>query len=342
MSHREIQYKNKPLTIHKAITDPNFGEKTVLVTNTWDYIGLWLKRNHKEDALFYWEQAQHFYHATTKLPKNSSPLTSYYCMLNATKAFLLAKNISFSDHHGVSGAQRDGRAFLSNEIVKFKGGGVLAELCRHLEENSNNEEYNLQQLFYNIPYIHRAYDLSYSSASELFIPIYNPQIVRSRTTNEAWFSAELEKKYANMKIVNKLSNRYEKDISITNKFIIRSKRRFRWVPSQKAQSLTGFQNYHKTLRKDLYYIYSPRRLWYIKRNNGCRDFIGRSTITLTFAAMHKLSELARYKPERLAKYFDGRYNWLLSEFISTAPLQFIDELSCELTGNEFMPPGSKL
>tara|TARA_R110001606_G_scaffold394467_1_gene565405 strand:- start:6567 stop:7145 length:579 start_codon:yes stop_codon:yes gene_type:complete len=180
---------------------------------------------------------------------------------------------------------------------------------------------------------------SYDSAKELFIPIRNPEIVRSRTTNEAWFSAELDKKYANMNTVNKLSNNYEKDEGITDRFVIRSTRRFQWIPSQKTQSLLRYQQYHKVLRKDLFYIHSPQRLWYIKRSNGVEGFIERSTITLIFAAMHKLSELARYSPERLAKHFEGRYNWLLSEFISIAPLQFIDELSCELTGYEFMPPG---
>lgn len=339
MAHREIQYKNKPLTIHKAVSEPRFNEKTILVTSTWDYMDLWLKRNHKEEAQFYWQQAKHFYHATTELPKNSSPLTAYYCMLNATKAVLLAKGIGFSDQHGVSGRQRQGHTYLSNEIVKFKGGGILAELCRHLGESANNEEYSLQHLLYNMPFIHRAYDLSYDSSPELFIPIRNPEIVKSRTTNEAWFSAELDKKYANMNTVNRLSNHYEKDASIEDKFVFRSTRRFRWIPSQKNQSLQRYKQYHKTLRKDLYYIYSPQRLWYIKRSNGVDGFIERSSMTLMFAAMHKLSELARYDPERLAKHFEGRYNWLLSEFISIAPLQFIDELSSELTGYEFMPPG---
>jgi hypothetical protein len=86
MTHRNIKYKNKPLTIHKAAKKPYFNEKTILVTSTWDYIDLWLKRNHKTNAQFFWQQSRHFYHATTELPKNSSPLTAYYCMLNATKA----------------------------------------------------------------------------------------------------------------------------------------------------------------------------------------------------------------------------------------------------------------
>ena len=55
--------------------------------------------------------------------------------------------------------------------------------------------------------------------------------------------------------------------------------------------------------------------------------------------MHRLSELSRYSPEQLAKHFQGRYNWLLSEFLAVAPLQFLDAISSEMTGHEFMPPG---
>jgi len=339
VAHRSIQYNNKALTIHKAVNGPHFNAKTILVTSTWDYIDLWLKRNHKTEAQFFWQQAKHFYHATTELPKNSSPLTAYYCMLNATKAFLLAKNIRFSDRHGVTGHQNPGQTYLSNEIVKYKASGILSELCRYLDETANNEEYSLQHLLYNLPYIHRAYDLSYDSSPELFIPIRNPKIVRSRTTKEAWFSAELEKKYANKNTVKRLCRHYEHDPSIGDAFVIRCKRRFDWIPSKKEASLQKYKNYHKRLRKNLFYIYNPQKLWYLKRNNCVTGFMERSSLTITFAAMHRLSEMARYSPDRLAKHFDGRYNWLLSEFISIAPLQFIDELSCELTGYEFMPPG---
>lgn len=59
-AHRDIVYKNKALTIHKALNEPHFNEKTILVTNAWDYIDLWLKRNHKSEAQFFWQQAKHF------------------------------------------------------------------------------------------------------------------------------------------------------------------------------------------------------------------------------------------------------------------------------------------
>ncbi|CAH8239481.1 hypothetical protein VAEU17_5700001 [Vibrio aestuarianus] len=59
---------------------------------------------------------------------------------------------------------------------------------------------------------------------------------------------------------------------------------------------------------------------------------------IMFAAMHRLSELARYSPDKLAKHFECQHNWLLSEFITSASNQFIDEISSEITGYEFMIP----
>lgn len=339
MAHRAIEFAGRPLTIHKAVTEPRFGGKTILVTDTWDYISLWLKRHHHKEARFFWDQARSFYVATLGLPKESSPLTAYYCMLNAVKALLLVKKIKFSDRHGVTGSTIGLKSSLSNELVQFKASGVLAEMCRHLGETANNESYSLRDLLYNLPFIHRAFDLSVESSPELFVPIRNPRIVRSKTTNEAWFCADFEGRYATMNTLKRLPTHFERDYGEGDSFVIRSRRRFNWIPSRKADSLSRYVAYHRRLRRDVSYIHSPQRLWYLKRSAKVAGHIDRSTMTISFAAMHKLSELARYAPQSLDRHFDGRYNWLLSEFIAIAPAQFVDEVSCEMTGQEFMPPG---
>ena len=327
------------MTIHKAITEPRFNEKTVLVSNTWDYVDLWLKRAGKHDARFFWNQAHSFYDATKLLPKVSAPLTAYYCFLNATKALLLTKGIQFSDYHRVSGFTIGDQTSLSNEKVKFKTGGILPALCQHLGETSNDEIYSLKDLLYNLPNIHRAFDLTYSSDTELFIPISNPKIVRSETTHESWFCAELTDKYMNQHIINKLPTGFERERSVQDKWLIRARRRFDWRPNQRPASLNRYKNYHRRLRENLYYINGETKLWYIKRGGNINGIIPRTTMTITFAAMHKLSEMARYTPDKLSKHFNCQHNWLLSEFITSAPSQFIDEISSELTGYEFMLPG---
>ena len=341
MSFRDIKHKSKTLTVHKAVTEPHFSEKTVLVNSTWDYVDLWLKRAGKYEARFYWNQAHSFFDATESLPKTSAPLTAYYCFLNATKALLLTKSVSYSDQHGVSGFTVGDQTSLSNEKVKLKQGGILPALCQHLGEPSANEIYTLKDLLYNLPNIHRSFDLTFSSDTELFIPINKPKIVRSSSTHESWFCAELTEKYANQRTVNKLPSHFERDLSVADKFIILSTRRFNWLPNQRSVSINRYKNYHKRLRKDLYYINGGDRYWYIKRGGNIAGIIPRSAMTIMFSAMHKLSEMSRYTPDKLSKHFDCQHNWLLSEFIQSAPSQFIDEISSELTGHEFMMPGRK-
>lgn len=289
MALREIHNKGKPLSLHKSVTHPHFGEKTVLVTDTWDYVDLWLKRKRQNKARFFWDQARSFYEATQSLPKTASPLTAYYCFLNATKALLLAKGLPFSDAHGVTGYTSVGRSSLSNEHVIFKQSGILPALCRHLGEPVSNVSYTLKDLLYNLPYIHRSFDLTYESARELFVPIHDPKIVRSRTTHEAWLVAQLKDKYANKNTINRLPNAFERELGDTDSYLVRFRQRFSWRPNEKAASLNRYRNYHRRIRRHLFYIAGPHRLWYIKRNNNVPGHILRSSMTVTFSAMHKLS-----------------------------------------------------
>jgi hypothetical protein len=333
-----ITHNGKHLTLHKAVSSPHFNEKTVLVTSTWDYVDLWLKRARKHDARFYWSQARSFYEATQNLPKTSAPLTAYYCFLNATKAFLLTRGQQFGDQHGVSGYALAGPSALSNEKVKFKNGGILPALCQLLGEQVNQDIYSLKDVLYNLPYIHRAYNLTIPSDPELFIPLSNPTIVKSDRTHEAWFSAQLIGKYATQHTINKLPNGFERDMGYPNEYVIRCMRRFDWRPRAKSASLARYKTYHHRLRQEVLYINSSSTRWYLKRGNMDNRLIARSALPLAFAAMHRLSELSRYSPDKLAKHFECQHNWLLSEFISAAPNQFIDSISSEITGHEFALP----
>jgi hypothetical protein len=56
-------------------------------------------------------------------------------------------------------------------------------------------------------------------------------------------------------------------------------------------------------------------------------------------AMHRMSEIARYKPLELNRLLEGRRNWILYEFTRVAQNQFIDEIAAEITGYEISPAG---
>ncbi|MBS4040983.1 MAG: hypothetical protein KGZ81_10350 [Flavobacteriales bacterium] len=344
MPIKTIQLNGRPILVHKACVNPDFNEKTVLVEDTWTYVDMWLKRQHaNSDAKFYWQQAQDFYSATKQLPKTSSPLTAYYCILNAAKCLLKVKGIAFSDKHGVTGNTTGTKAALVNELVIFKGAGILPALCTYLNEPSLSETFTLRDIFYNLPFIHRAYNLTFENQPELYIPIVNPHFVKQTTNPKSWVCAEIiDKKYQNQNTINKLPAGYERDMGFPDKWIIRRTNRFNWNSgvANKAANFTRLKNYHQATRKQIQYIYGNNKLWYIKRG-GVPNIIDRNSLTLTFAAMHKLSELARYRPTSLARHFESQHNWLLSEFIDIALYQYIDGISSEITGKEFMIPGRR-
>ena len=341
MPTKKITIDSKSVFVHKAILKPDFNKKSVLVDNPWEYVELWIKRqNNSNNALFYWQQAHGFYQATKQLPKTSSPLTAYYCFLNATKALLEIRNINYMDRHGVTGSST-GITSLSNENIKFQANGILAELSRLLGEPVNGESFTFKKLIYNLAYIHRAYKLTYSSDPELFYPISDPHFVKIQNQNYAYFQAEIKSEfYKNKNTINKLPTTLERDLGNPDNWIIRKKKRFKWVngAANKTSNLSRLTNYHKTVRTDIHFIYGSTDLWYFKRS-GFGNAINKNSLTITFALMHRLSELSRYNPVRLKKHFDCQHNWLLSEFINLAPTQFIYTIACEITGQEFKLPG---
>jgi hypothetical protein len=87
MTIAAVKFKQREIGPNKAIVTPTLGARTVLTTSPWTFVALWLKRNRKTKALFYWEQAQEFHKASVGLPARSAPLLLYYCFMNARKRY---------------------------------------------------------------------------------------------------------------------------------------------------------------------------------------------------------------------------------------------------------------
>jgi hypothetical protein len=336
----DLKIGNQYVRLQKSVTAPHFGARTILVDDNWDFVELWLRRQKKTDALFFWRQARAFHLANSHLTKLSSPLTSYYCALNAAKALLTAKGVPYRAFHGLTGASIGDKSSLANEMIIIKGSGVLPELCRLLGESAGGERYNLKDIFYNLSYIHRAFCVTFKSHKELFIPISNARFVRKEKSSEAWFCATIaDRKYQHSAILETLRG-VERDLGSKENYVIRKKNRFRWVwGGGKAENIKALTAEHRKVREITSYIYGLSRLWYIKRTEKLPCLINRSNLTLTFMALHRISEIARYNPKSLEKHFNSQHNWLLSQFLERALMQFIDECSAEITGYDFMLPG---
>lgn len=338
-----LKLNSRRLWMHKGIVAPDFSSEHVLSQDPWLYVELWLKRKGMSQSLSYWKQARRFAEASMELGPEAAPLTSYYAFLNATKALLDAKGISGRQHHGVDGDRPDdARANLTNEQVNFKTGGVLPDLCRYLGESTGAHTYCLKDILWNIPFIHRAFRLTFTSSPELFIPLEKARYVKKTGSTEAWFEAEVIPRFADNRMLSNIPKSFEFH-DRDGKKIVRRKKRFKWhrvkdKKQTKNQALSRLVTYHGTTRRIVVNISGNRDLWYLKRHQDRNDVGMRHTLVLMFAAMHRLSELSRYDPSGLEKHLSGQANWLLTEFISGAMDQFIDQIASEITGSQFWPP----
>jgi len=340
-----VRYKNRDIAVRKPKIFADLPSKVVLTDSTWQFVEIYLRSQGQDDALFYWEQARNFYESTKTLSLVSKPLTAYYCFLNATKALLEVKDIGYDLSHGVTGKRVDGHIRIKNEIVKFQPAGVVSGLGVYLGEQvpEGGQEFTLKDVFYNLPYIHRSFTITYRAMAELFIPILEPRFVHDKNEKKGWLEINLEQEHSNASTLRKLTGygldgTYDNSVSYT----LRRNKKFKWevnirVPTQ--ESLDNLQAYHKKMRKELRYIYSSNALWYVKRKDLQNNIIDKSTLTLTIAAMHRLSELSRYNPQTLSKHLEKDASWLLTEFINKSIYQFIDQISSEITGNDFRVTG---
>lgn len=339
----QLRLNGRPVQPHKCVVSPLLGTRTVLTNSPWGFVALWLKRERKDDALFFWNQAQEFHKASEGMSLESAPLLHYYCFMNATKALLVAKGLPFDPHHGVKannlrtpGAKKS----LSNEGIRIGSRGILPALSSYMGELELDKTHTMQEVLFNLPYVHRTYCLTYKNQQDLFIPLLNAEFVLDQATMQAYFRAELSADFAHARYIKRLPGNLIRDPQGSHSRVIRSLA-FITLGSKTLRTVEDRDKLvalSRTLRADVQYINGAQTLWYAKSKVTGPKRLERFPLTLTLAAMHRLSEICRYKPMELTSFLDGQKNWLLSEFIQLAPGQFIDELAAEITGHQFLVP----
>jgi Uncharacterized conserved protein related to C-terminal domain of eukaryotic chaperone, SACSIN len=147
----KIKVGTKTVGLSKAVHDAQFQMRTVLTLEPFDYVDLWLRRQHKDEALFYWRQARDFHRAAAGLPIESAPLVLYYCFMNAAKALLASKGIAFNPYHGVGPHRMRGpnsKVVLSNEGIAIKQNGIVPALAGYFGEAEPAVTHSLEDVLY--------------------------------------------------------------------------------------------------------------------------------------------------------------------------------------------------
>jgi hypothetical protein len=348
-----IRMADVPVRFARATCEPEFQERRVIASSPWEFVSLWLRKNGHGDAKAYWDQAKHFFDSARELPAQSAPLPLYYSFLNATKALLEVKGQSYGPLHGVTGfdlrrSQANARIQIDNEGLKIKGGGVLPALTQYFRESETATKYTLADVFSNLPFIHRAYALSYSKP-ELYLSLVHPRYVRE-PNRRARFQADLPEEHCRGQTrrtlpahfcARELTDQELDEWPSDSGWVLESEATFPWSGSRRATAAdrAALVDFHRSIRLDIQYIAGAQPNWYVKRSLASYRNIRRNNLTLMFMAMHRMSEIARYKPLELNRLLGGRRNWILYEFTRVAQNQFIDEIAAEITGYEISPAG---
>ncbi|MER9191640.1 YaaC family protein [Mesorhizobium australicum] len=336
-----IRISDRSVRFPRATISPDFEEKRVIASSPWEFVSLWLRQRKRHDACVYWEQAKAFYESARDLPVESAPLPLYYAFLNASKALLECNGVRYSAYHGVTGLDLrtsvNGRIRIDNEGISIKQGGFLPALIQHLGEIEARRQYNLGEILSNLAFIHRSVAISYSRG-ELFLSIKNPRYVHHN--GRAWFRANLQDEHTHGQTLATIPAAFS--TSITDRVTrLESVATFPWSGARRPTSadIAALKDFHRSIRLDINYIASATPLWYVKRTLASYTMIRRYNLTLMFLAMHRLSEIARYKPIELIHILEGRRNWIIYEFVKIARNQFLDEIAAEITGYEISPAG---
>lgn len=342
MSIAAVKLKRREIGPHKAIVAPLLNSRSVLTNSPWTFVALWLQRNRKPQALFYWEQAQEFHKVSVGLPLRSAPLLLYYCFMNAVKALLVAKGVSLDEMHGVSAHPKvvpGVKRTFPGEGVKIHTNGILPSLSAYYGEAETAKTHTLRELFFNMVFIHRTYCLTYSSQKEMFLPLANCGYVYDTRTKEVFFKADIEKNIPFSPAVKKLPPTFAA-APVIGPRAIRSVATLVWRKPGRptVANVQELIDFNRTLRQELHFINGAQTLWYLKTPATGPSRLRRQLPTLILAAMHRLSEICRYQPLQLESLLDGQKNWLLSEFIQMSAIQFIDEIASEMTGYQFLVP----
>lgn len=339
-----IKISGREAQLHKCVKSPNLASRTVLTKSPWQFVELWLKRHGKKEALFYWGQASEFGKASVGLPTQSAPLLHYYSFMNAAKAFLSAKGVAYSPYHGVKAHNMNGassKISIVNEGVRILNNGIVPALSNYFGEQEATTTHSLQDLLFNLPHIHRTYCLTYPNQTEMFIPIVNPRFVYDAAANVVRLHAQISRNFQSHHVIRRIAPEFIADATADPKsyeVVSAASRQFTRPLKPTAADLAALTSLQEALRRDLFYINGSETLWYLRSKVTGAKTLSRMPTTITLAAMHRLSELCRYKPVELSSFLGGQKNWLISEFIQQSPEQFMDEIAAELTGHRILVP----
>lgn len=287
----------------------------------WDYV---IKKNgiNKSFMSSLLEQAKFFYEAAENSPIKSRPLLYYYSFLNFSKIVInLKMNYgSCSYLHGVSQNGTDKFSNAQISVMSFlpepqhTKKNVSAEFERVLNNNtiSSKTTINVKSLLNHCVGIHRTYSEIYNQ-KEIFCKLENESLYKYG--RELVFKANVkcdDETYSNL---NNRGYGLERE---SDKVIYK---KIYEMPSSRYVTRQSYYELSQLIRND--------GLWYFIGKDGYVNYLSTcptdrySPEFIIYNAMFYFGSITRYYPYLFDEIFSAKEQWLMGEFLTTQPKQFI-------------------
>jgi hypothetical protein len=175
---------------------------------------------------------------------------------------------------------------LSNEGIRIGNRGILPALSSYLGELEPDRTHTMQEVLFNLPYVHRTYCLTYTNQQDLFIPLLNGEFVLDQATMQAYFRAELSVDFAHARYIKRLPASLIRDPRGGHSRVIRSLASIT-LGSKSLRAVADRDKLIGLSRADIQYINGSQTLWYAKSKVKGPKRLERYPLTLTLAAMHR-------------------------------------------------------
>lgn len=291
----------------------------------WDYI---IKKANYERVFMnsLLEQAKNFYIAAENSPIKSQPLLYYYSFLNLSKVIInLEKKYGSVPYlHGL-GEQHNNKFHHSTiKIAEKKTNvkNVSAELIEVLDGNivSSSIVLNVKDFLIHCVGIHRAYSEIYN-IEEIFYRIEDMKLYKNGKKLIVKFKVCMDSSALpsltalGYNIHCEDGTYYWTEEVLTDNYNVTRKSYFQL--SQHLKSLGIW-----------YFISNDGYKYYISSNNSSRY----SPETIIYNTMFFLGSITRYHPYMFDKIFSDKEQWLMSEFLTTQPKQFLYLSTAKILG----------
>ncbi|HHY0483029.1 YaaC family protein [Vibrio parahaemolyticus] len=324
MARKEIEQKYGFPLFSQPNSVVNLGKNEKLVISDiwsfWDYVIKKGSKDKKGEAFLrsLLEQAKHFYISAESSPVKSQPLLFYYSFLNLSKIMINLRG-TFGESkmymHGMS--EKHNHKFVNSEVTKQKQKQQIVQVAHELVSlfdphiSSADIHLNAKSLLNHCVGVHRAYSEIYNQ-SEIFVRVKSAKLLKDG--RELIYRAELACSSS--------------DIAALSSCGYNIVQEGQGVFLEETYSMSTY-----TPKRGDYYALSQqiraKGIWYFIGNSSYTMYLSKcpdhrySQESIIYMIMFYLGSITRYHPYMFDQIFSDKEQWLMSEFLSTQPKQFL-------------------